>query len=158
MSNIKDYAGRLVDAAAFQLLLPAEGVQLLVQELATHRDGGSVIAGIQKLVQRILLTLLTIKGTRKYQPALGCQFMLDAISGGWRTVADVTQSFLLARSDVRNQLILEETTDDPDDERYGGMTLDRVTLSERMVTVHISVRSLAGDAYTFLVPLKVAIR
>ena len=110
------------------------------------------------MAQAVLLRLLTIKGSKKYDEEYGCQFMLDAQQGFWRTPADVIQSFNLSRSDIRRQLQLLETVDDPLDEQYGSLTLDGVTLVADKVTIRVTLKSAAGSAYKFLTPITVSIK
>lgn len=158
MSTVADYLGRRVDYVAFQGVFPGRKEQLLVQELVTSAGGGSVVAGIQKLAQRVLAALLTVPGSKRYRPRDGCQFMADAYAGRWRTVADVEQSFYLSRLDVRRQVVADEADDDPDDERYSSLTLLGVTLAGTVVTVRVQLTSRAGQAYVYLTPIKVSTR
>lgn len=158
MSTLSDYLGRTVDLGAFQLLnadLPRGRVQLLIQSLAGRNDGGTIVAGIQKLAQRVLLILLHKRGSRLYLPDEGCAFMIEAERGLWRTVADVEQAFYSARLDVRRQCEAIETDDDPDDERYGDLELTGVTLNADKVTISVFVTSAAGSTFTFLTPITV---
>jgi hypothetical protein len=158
VSQLSDLLTRKVDVLAFRGVFPGAGEQLLAQELVGAGDGGMLVAGIEKLAQKVLLALLLVNGTKTYAPDDGCQFMADARRGLWRTVADVSQSFYLARVDVRRQVVAGETDDDPADERYGGLTLDGVTLAGDTVTVAMTLVSVAGSTYKFLTPVKVPIR
>ncbi len=153
-----DYVGRTVDIACFRGIFPDAKEQLLAQELVSSQDYGAIITGIEKLAQSVLIAFLSITGTKQYIPDNGCQFMLDAQRGVWRTVADVIQSFNLSRVDVRRQIQAQETINDPPDELYGGVTLLGVALSGDTVSVRMMVTSQAGSTYTFITPLTVAIR
>lgn len=153
----EQYVGRLVDMAAFRGMFPSAREQLLAQELVTTQDGGALLAGIEKLGQNVLMLLFLEKGSKKYDPEAGCQFMIDAQQGFWRTPADVTQSFNLSRTDIRRQIQLKETPDDPPDEIYESLTLDGVTLSGDKVTIRATLVSQAGSNYKFLTPITVAI-
>lgn len=159
MATVKDYVGRKSDMLAFQGFAPMRGRdQLLVQELVRAHDGGSLTTGIQKLVQRVLLILLTPMGSRKYRPLEGTMFMVDSRIGLWRTVADVQQSFYAAKLQVARQCQAVELTTDPADERYGTITLDGVTLTGDKVAIRVTVTSLAGNNFTFITPIQVPIR
>ena len=159
MSTVADYAGRTVDMLALQTL----GNRFLDTDIAKSQtlvrtdDGGMLIAGIQKLAQRVLITLLTSVGSKIYDPAFGTQFIPDARAGNWRTIADVTQSFYSARLDVARQLAAEQLASDPLDEIYNGMTLTDVVLSSDMIRLSIDLTSLAGTTYTVLAPITVPI-
>jgi hypothetical protein len=160
VSTLSDYIGRRVDMVCFQLLrTPLAGRdQALVQELVRPADGGSVVAGVQKLAQKVLMTFLLKRGSKKYRPDDGCDFMTAAARNLWRTTADVEQSFYSARLDVRRQIEEEETDDDPDDERYGDVVLLGLTLSATRVTLRVQVVSAAGTEFTFLTPITVPTR
>jgi hypothetical protein len=144
--------------AAFRGVFPGTREQLLAQELVTLKDSGALIAGIGKLAQSLLIGLLTIAGTKQYNGDDGCQFMLDAQKGFWRTMADVQQSFALSRIDVRRQQQAKETTSDPPDELYNTWSLDNVILSGDKVTLYMTVTSQAGSSFTFLTPITVPLK
>lgn len=159
MATVADYVGRRADLLAFRGLFPNRvgGSQLLVQQMVRPGDGGAVIAGVEKFAQKVLLILLTPLGSRKYAAAEGTAFMLDARRGGWRTPADVEASFYSARLDVARQCQASEDDTDPDDERWGGLELDGVTLAPGKVTLRATATTRAGSAYVFLAPLTVPI-
>lgn len=154
MASIADYVGREVDLAAFQVM-PGFKPQLLVQELVTATQGGTLTGGIQRLAQHILQILFQKKGSKPYDGAAGTDFLRDAQAGLWRTVTDVEQSFYAARIDVRRQIQDVERDTDFDDERYGTLDLDQVLLADGKVTMRINVTSLAGNTVTYLAPLTV---
>lgn len=160
MSTVLDYAGRLVDVLAFRGVFPQlrGRDQVLVQELARPGDGGMIVAGVEKLAQKVLLILLTEIGSRQYAPAEGTTFMLDARGGRWRTPADVSQSFYTARLDVSRQCRDSEATSDPLDERWGSLDLAGVTLAGDTVSLRLNLTSAAGSAYFFITPIPVPIR
>lgn len=159
-STAADYRNRRADVLAFRGIFPQlrGRDQLLAQEMVRPGDGGQLIAGIEKLAQRVLLVLLTKIGSRRYAPLEGTTFMIEAERGGWRTVADVTQSFYSARLDVSRQVRAIETPDDPADERWGSFDLDGVTLVADKVSLRLSLVSAAGTAYTFMTPITVPIK
>lgn len=158
VSTVANYVGRRVDMAAFRGIFPRANEQLLAQELVSSQDGGALIAGIEKLAQNVLMVLLKRKGSDPYRPNAGCQFLSDAEQGAWRTVADVMQSFNLSKSDISNQIQAQEVATDPDDERYGSLSLTGVILSGETVSVTLVLTSVAGNNYTFLTPITVPIK
>jgi len=161
VSTVADYADRRADLLAFR---PLSGKilnrrdQLMVPEFVRPGDGGALTAGVQKLAQKILLVLLTRRGSRTYAPDEGTDFMTEAALGFWRTVADVEQAFYSARLDVSRQCRASESDADPEDERWGSLDLDGVTLAGDRVTLRMTAVPLSGAAYTFLTPITVPLR
>jgi hypothetical protein len=116
---------------------------------------GTGTAGVQKLAQRVIRALCKRRDSAPYLVDDGCNFMLDALSGAWRTTADVAASFHDAKLDVRRQLVADETDDDPDDERYGDLLLRGVGLTDGQVTLRLELRTRAQTSLTFLTPLPI---
>lgn len=160
MTTVADYANRTADLFAFRGLFPAARGrdQLLVQELVRPGDSGLLIAGIEKLAQRVLTALLLRRGTKTYRSTDGTHFMTDAVRGYWRTPADVETSFYSARLDLSRQVTADETDADPDDEKWGSLDLTGVIIAAGNVTLRLSLTSAAGTAYTFLSPIAVPIK
>jgi len=159
-STVVDYATRRADMLAFHGIFPQlrGREQLLSQELVRPGSGGELIAGIEKLAQRVLLILLTKVGSRKFARTEGTTFMLDAQAGRWRTPADVSESFYAARLDVSRQCRATETSSDPADERWGSLDLDGITLSGDKVSLRLVLVSAAGTTYKFMTPISVPIK
>ena len=149
-----DYVNRTVDL----LMLDdarADGDTRLTQTLVQTDQSGALITGIEMLVQRFLLELLTEQGSLQYLPTRGCSFMLDARHGMWRTPGDVFASFSAAMLDVKNNLIGDESDSDPDDERFASATLDSVAINQDRVTMSISLSSVAGVSRQVVYPLRI---
>jgi hypothetical protein len=155
-ANVKDYQGRTVDYLAFDDAT-AGGDALLSQQLVKPGESGALITGIEKLVQRILLELLTEQGTLEYTPTRGTLFMTRLRTGNVRTSQALFSSFAAAELDVRNNIRLEETSTDPKDERYGSLELLNASLLGDTATLSIRVTSLAGESRTVIYPLRVVI-
>jgi len=156
MTTAIDYLGRTIDLLAFAGAQPSGDV-LLTPQLAFAAQSGQITAGIQKLVQRFLLELLTESGSLAYLPTRGCDFMIDALAGIWRTQIDVQQSFYSAMIDVGRNLTLEESVSDSADERFGSAELLNVVLTADKVSIQVAVTSLAGSSRTVLMPISVII-
>ena len=154
MSTVSDYKNRTVDVAAFKGWVPGKSTKV-EQKLVLAGSGGEMIAGIEKLVQRFAIELLTELGSLTYLPARGSTFMLDARSGIWQTAGDVSSSFATSLLTVADNLSREESADDPSDERFASATLDSVSLLGDTVTLHVQVTSLAGTSFTALLPISV---
>lgn len=154
--TVADYLDRTVDLLLYEAPTPGAGERETPPALA--EGSGEVCAGVQKLAQRFLLTLLTPRGSQRHRAARGTAFMVHASRGFWRTAVDVRQSYAAAASDARKQLRAEETAADPDDERYGADELTRVTLGDGKAAIHVALTSLAGTRRQYVVPVPVAVR
>jgi hypothetical protein len=150
-----DYFGRVSDLLAYDNAQP-DAESLLLPALVVPGQSGALIAGVEKLVQRFILELLTELGSLVYLPERGCVFLLEARSGQWRTPADVEGSFNRSKLTIRRNLLGDELETDPDDERFADAELTSVALTGDKATLHISISSLAGSDRTFLLPLRVS--
>lgn len=160
MTTVADYQYRTADMLAFRGVFP--GVrgrdQLLAQQLVRPGDSGLLIAGIEKLAQRVLTALLTRAGTKKYKPTDGTSFMTDAVRGYWRTPADVETSFYAARLDLSRQITADQLDTDPPDECWGSVELNGVIVAPGKVTIRVTLVSAAGSEYVFLAPISVPLK
>lgn len=160
MTTAADYQYRTADMLAFRGIFP--GVrgrdQLLSQELVKPGDSGLLIAGIEKLAQKVLTGLLNRAGSKLYKKTDGTGFMTDAVRGSWRTPADVETSFYAARLDLSRQITADELDTDPLDEKWGGIELDGVIVAPGKVTIRITLTSAAGSEYVFLAPISVPLK
>ena len=151
--SVSTYQGRQVDMLAFQ----GAGVgilQLVELILVPPGQSGFLIAGIAKLAQRFLLELLTEQGSIPGDPDRGSTFMTDLRLGLVRTTITAEQSFAFALDQAKLQLQLEESTDMPDDERYGRAELVAITLAPAdTLKISLDLFSLAGTGVRLLFPL-----
>jgi hypothetical protein len=155
-ASVRDYSGRTVDYLAFDDA-KASGNTLLTQTLVQEGQSGALITGIEKLVQRFLVELLTEKGSLEYQPGRGTFFMTSLRHGIVRTSADLFAEFSAAALDAKENLLLEEDfTSDPKDERYAGAVLLEASLLGDTATLRIQVNSVAGETRTVIYPLRIA--
>ena len=152
MVSIVDYKDRTVDLAAYQGMQPG-GERQLEPELVGSDHGGRITAGIQKLVQRFLILLLTEKESVPHYPERGCEFLTDARTGVFQTPLDVFTSFSSALVDIEQQLKAVELPTDPSDERYESAEVIAVSLSVGSATVRVQLNSRAGTSYDFLAPI-----
>lgn len=150
------YAGRTIDFLAFDGAKPVGDAQL-TPALVQSGQSGALITGIEKLVQRFLLELLTEKGSLHYSLDRGTFFITQIRAGAVRTSQDLFAAFGAAELELRTSLRLEEDLDnDPDDERYRSATLLSASLFGDMATLSIRVLSMAEDARTVIYPLRVS--
>ena len=150
------YWDRTVDVLLFDGVQASRDV-VVTQHLVFEGSSGALITGIQKLAQRFLLELLTELGSIIYLPKRGCLFMTQARQGYWRTTADVTAAFYTSLFDIRQNLITEESLDDPLDEQFDTAELVAVSLYQDQVTMRIRVTSRAGDDLDVIYPIRTSI-
>lgn len=158
MTSVADYAGRTTDMLAFQGAFPSGGDRLLAQSLVGDRDGGSVVTGVEKLAQRVLLILLTKAGSMAYRPDDGTTFMRDADAGAWRTAADVELSFHAAKLDLVRQIRAVALDSDPADEVIDSIEFLGAALTDGAATLQLRVVSAAGVSVTFIAPISLVVR
>jgi len=152
--SYEQYIGRQIDVLAYRgAATRGSGETLLTMGIASAVDGGQATTGAQKLAQDFLLELLTIKGSIFCEPDRGCDFMLDANRGAWRTTTDVFASFALALVDVENALLAAENSEMQPDEKYKIAELEAVTLTPTEASVTIRLTSQAGDSRAVIAPL-----
>lgn len=159
--DLEPYAGRSVDLACLFGSFsegPNEPSLMALIDPAGGFPGGGVVTGPQKLAQRLLVLLLTPRGSQRYRPDAGSDFVTDGARGLWRTPADVRLSFGGARSDVLSQLRAAEAAADPDDERIEELALGEVAIALGTVSVTLTMTTVAGDTATLVLPVPVVPR
>jgi hypothetical protein len=152
--TVAAYENRVVDLSIYQGIKPT-GDQMLTQALSTANHGGVVITGIHKLVQTFALRLLTIKGSMRYLPFEGCDFMAEAQLGLFQNPVDIFSSFSASLVDIEQSFRLDDSTSLPDDERYDSAELVGITLSGTSASVRVKVTSRAGTSRVFIEPLAI---
>ena len=154
MSNISDYQNRTFDILAFQ---PSGGSAELAQTLANDSSSGLICTGIQKLSQRWVLEFLTPVGSMPYIAARGSSFMANVRAGRVRNNVDVLSFFSIAASEVGTNLINEDATSDPDDERYSSASLQGFSINtDGKLVLDVIILSAAGTARKVIFPINVS--
>lgn len=151
--TIDQYVGKKADYLIFDGLREA-GDTLLTQSLALPRQSGASVVGVQKLVQRFLLELLTDRGSIPYRPTRGTFFTIRFRSGAIRTSQELFSEFVSAELFIRTALSLEETAADPPDERYGEARLLSAELFADTAALSIQITSRAGNSRQVIYPLR----
>ena len=151
MVTANDYVGRRVDL----LVLHSPGnpgtMERLVGQFADN-DGGKIVAGLQKLVQRIYIELLQEIGSELYFPDRGCGYLTELRAGGVRTPADLLSAFARGVLQITTALRTEETDDMPDDERLGAIETLNVLLDGDRASVTFRVTALSGESAVYIAP------
>ena len=151
------YVDRSVDLLIFQGTAP-EGEKLLHLGFGT---GGEVTTGIQKLVQSVLILLMTELGSVPDVPDLGTDFFTAARIGAMRDEASVQSTFMLAAEQVRQKLLFEATANGlPDDETVRSIALQsfQIDKAASKLTLYIRITSAAGTTRNVYLPIPVAIQ
>lgn len=163
--SLQDYAQRRYDYLALQNI-KSKGDSLLGLALFSADTSGKICVGVQKLAQRWLLEFLTARGTMPGLPDRGCDFMATALSGGFRTRRNVGAAFAAADLVIRRNLLAEEYTDMPADERFGSAELlsfditPSATVNQKSGTtaaylnMSVKINSAAGSNYTVIFPVE----
>lgn len=154
LGNVADYVGRTVDLLAFQGQR-VSGEAKLTHALVRPGEGGELCTGIQKLVQRWLIEFLTIRGTLRYLARRGCDFVGQLRRGELRTHIDGQQAFYLSAQQIKINLRAEETATTPDDEAFGAVVLEALTIVGDTVTIRLQITSLAGQTAKAILPILV---
>lgn len=145
--SLQDYAGRTTDLLLLQGDF-APGKELRADQALVDAAGvAAITTGAQKLAQRLLLILLTKKGSIAHLPDFGTLFMVQAERGLWRTAGDVQVAFYAARLDLMRQLRAAERPDDPPDERALEVTLQGVTLDGDRIVIRPQLKTAGGTTY-----------
>lgn len=157
MSSYLDYVDRKVDLLAYDGIATTGSAPILVQQLASESEGGKIVTGVQKLIQRFVYLLLTIRGSVAYNPLVGCDFLIDIQNGQIRGEADVRAAFSSAEADIAAQLLAMEVDEDPDDERYDSADLTYALISGDNLIMQITLTTVSGDATQFIQPLPITL-
>ena len=114
-------------------------------------------AGIQKLVQRYMITFLTVLGSQRDFPAFGTEFLSKLRSGNRLTPGDVVHLFNFAN--LATMAIFREyqgaNPNTPTDERLNAALLQDCQVSPDRVDCTVKLVSEAGDEFEFVLPAAV---
>lgn len=163
---LSDYANRKYDYLGLQNTV-GPGDRRLGLELFNKETSGKLTTGAQKLAQRWLLEFMTETGSMPGLPTRGTNFMRTARTGGFRTPVNVRTAFALADMLVKKNLVAEETTDMPRDERFKSAEITNVAIlpgfdvSQKsgttavFLTLGVKITSLAGDSREVVLPIEI---
>lgn len=156
-ASVRDYIGRTVDMLLYDSATEPLTTNPVPAQPGLVQPGGSgaLTTGLQKLSQRFLLELLTVRGSLVYLADRGTTFLLELRSGQLRTTADVMDAFARAEHYARGPLRREQSDTDPADERYQKAELLAATLSGDRLSLRIRVISAAGSDAVIIYPLRI---
>lgn len=119
----------------------------------------SYCAGVQKLVQRFMIALVTVRGSQPAYPAFGTDLLKRLTVSSLTTVADLKHAFNFASAKVVSEFraYQADTPDLPDDEQLDTVLLLDVTVSpNNEVTYRVALYTKAGSTYDFLLPIPIS--
>lgn len=150
MSTLTNYYNRSVDVSIFQ---GAKEIGVATVDQSLFNNGGAVCTGIQKLIQRWLLTFLTPLGAVKFHPERGTSFLTEA--SGFRTEIDAEVAFYTCNANACEQLIAEEDDNMPDDERINYVELQDITVGSTGFSLRVMLYSLSGENAPIILPITI---
>jgi len=154
-----NYYKRQLDIECLQsMVTPSTEYQELTPSASKNQT--KAVSGIQKLVQRYVVLFTTLTGSDVFNKYIGTN-LVDVCSRG--NVPGLSYVDLMANTanfKTQDKIKHDDESnaarygDQPDDEklqesRIVDVTLDTVT---RTIRIHVSIRSVAGDSVTFVVP------
>jgi hypothetical protein len=141
------------DIAAFRT---ADG-QLAAHVMVDALSSGETVTGEAKLAQRVIIELLTDKGSMPFAPTRGTNLVGRLRSGRVRTEHDLFVAFAAAGIDLARNLHSEESTSDLPSSRYDRSKLLALKLSpaDGMAELLIEITSRAGTKVGLQLPVNV---
>lgn len=155
-----DYNGRLVDLEYLQTISKPSGSYDVTQSIAISSP--KIVTGIQKLVQRYAIIMLTRLGDVYLAPNKGTGFLDRIARGGGRSRGHILQTFAFANIDVIRQL----REDDGNTDTYGEIPADEqirraelldysVDFTTSTLSLTVFIESNAGESFTYVIPVTV---
>ena len=157
-NSTTNYANRQVDIEFLQTIRTPNGV--VPVQLSFTLGASRIVTGIQKLVQRYTLLLLTRLGDVHFDTSQGSTLITDLMYNGLtRNAGSLQIAVAFANASVFSQMRLEDSRTDiygdiPDDERLqsAAMTDFSVDFSTGTLYLTIQLISVAGNSYVYVLP------
>lgn len=158
MNTTTDYTGRQVDIELLQTILrPANLVEVSVSNVSKTPK---MVTGIQKLVQRYAMLLLTNLNQVHFAQDQGGDILRLLLEGYVQDKGQLQYAFAFANNLVMSMLNDDDLNDTqygtaPDDERIREATLLDSSVDKGTATAYfrIQITSQAGDDFTFVIPV-----
>ena len=152
-----DYSGRAKDINISHTIDPTKTT---VQKVTPGFGAvSSYCAGVQKLIQRFMIALVTVRGSQPAYPAFGTDLLNRISVSSLTTVADLKHAFNFASAKVVSDFraYQAETPGLPDDEQLDTALLLDVTVSANYeVSYRVALYTKAGSTYDFLLPIPIS--
>jgi len=114
----------------------------------------SYVAGVQKLVQRYAIMLLTEMETQPVYPTFGT-FLVTNLRGSNRTPKDeLIHYFNFANLKVLSEMhAYQQTNSDPYDEQISTATLNSMVMAGDSLAFSVTIETKTGESVPFVIPL-----
>jgi hypothetical protein len=148
-----DYTGRTVD------ILIMGGVNPLSPEIQqdslTFGSPSQYVTGIQKLIQRYAINMMTILGSQTNYPSFGTNFVQGLLSVAGLTTNAATHLFNFGNMKIISEFRLYQAANPsmPLDEQLDTATLLSFNSTGDTINIQIAITSLAGENVVFVLPL-----
>jgi hypothetical protein len=116
-------------------------------------NSGQGLTGVRKLGQRLILELLTPRGSMRFRPTAGTGLMTTIQQGRITNELDAHMYMQAALTEAETNLLDYELPEDPDDERYLRATIKDVAFEPGQLVYRIQLETLAGTDAEILVPV-----
>jgi hypothetical protein len=149
-----DYTGRKKDLSILQY--PNVTVPDGVEVAPSFGSPSRFCAGVQKLIQRYTVLMLTNVNSQEYYPDFGADFLWPLQSGTDPTDSIVARQIFTLADYATVSVIKNYQIDNPDiplDEQLDFTTLRSITLYGGYVSFDVKLTTFAGEVVDFLVPL-----
>jgi len=150
-----DYTGRLKDIHIMRGCFPEQGgIQRVTLGFG---DVAAFCAGVQKLVQRYVVCLLTELGSQSDFPSFGTDFGKTVLGGGNVSMSDIKHIINLANFKVITEFKKYQANNPglPLDEQINTASCTSIAYTNGTVSVTMALLTMAGEDVTFLLPLPV---
>lgn len=152
-----DYSGRSKDINIFPSVSPSKaGAQKVTPSFGKV---SSYCAGVQKLIQRYAIALLTVKGSQAAYPNFGTGLVKQLNMSRLTNQPDLVHAFNFANAAVIGQFraYQETTTGLPADEQLDTAVLLSVTATANLeVSYRVALYTKAGSTLDFLLPIPIS--
>jgi hypothetical protein len=142
---------RTYDVAAFQI--PAQPFEPAPQKLWELDGAGRAVTGILKLAQRVLIELNTVRGSQPFNLRAGTSLLPFARQGRIRNEIDAHVYFQYAVGELQQNLIPDELTDEPADEKFSALTILSLTFTPVRLSYTLRLVSQDGDSRELILPV-----
>lgn len=149
-----DYTGRKKDISIFQ---SPDALKLGAQDVSPKFGKTTkACAGVQKLIQRYAIMLLSSVNSQPNFKDFGTAFM-PTLTAGISPTDKLAAAQIFASANYTTVLALKayqkKNQEIPLDERIAKAVLDSITLSGSYASFNIKIYTEAGDNVTFLIPI-----
>jgi len=144
-----DYTGRTID---INIAGSKDGRSLSPMTMS-FGNTSSYMTGVQKLVQRYTISLLTKLGSQTDTPGFGTNF-ITSLQGNL-TASDIEHILVFANAKVISEFRkYQESTDGlPLDEQINTVTIDSLTYELGVLNLKLSISTLAGNTIDYILPI-----